>query len=154
MGKFVFRLQSIYNLKIQMEEIAKNRLSKALNELRCHHQKLISFQNDKTACINELKEKCRHGVSSHVLKIYKSYIFQLDAKITRQEENIKFAQKNVDKVREELIKVAQEKEMLEKLREKKYAEFLNDMHKSEQRLADEIVCYKENIIRLESAKKA
>jgi flagellar FliJ protein len=154
MGKFVFRLQPIYNLKIQMEEIAKNKLNRALGELRRRQQKLISLHNDKNACINELAEKYSHGVTSHVLKIYNSYIFQLDVKITMQKENIKFAQKNVDKVREELIRASQEKEMFEKLREKKYADFLNDLLKSEQRLADEIVCYKENTIRLESAKKA
>lgn len=144
MSKFQFNLQPLFNIKVQMEEMAKNKLSKALKELANQEMLLSKYLNDKASCIDELSSKFKDGLPSFILKSYSLYIAQLNDKITRQKEIIKLAKKNVDTVREELLKATQEREMIEKLKEKKYAAYLHEINKQEQKLTDELISYKES----------
>ena len=73
---------------------------------------------------------------------FKNYISLLTTKIMQQKENINLAAYNVDKVREELIKIVKEREILDKLKEKKYEAYLQEQLKAEQRLNDEIISYR------------
>lgn len=148
MGKFVFSLQSLYNVKCQMEETIKNKLGKAVQELEYQKNCLHRLEKSKAACIEELIEKSKMKVSTNIAKTYNTYISQLNAKISHQKENVKFAEINVDKVREQLIKVSQEKSMLEKLREKKYKEFLQENIRLEQKTMDEITSFKQSKVLL------
>ncbi|HHW30450.1 MAG TPA: flagellar export protein FliJ [Clostridiaceae bacterium] len=145
MSKFQFNLQSLYNIKILMEDLAKNKLSKALKELNKQEMLLDQYLCDRSSCITELSAKCKDGVPSFVLKSYNLYLTQLNEKITKQKEVIKLAKKNVDTVREELIKATQEKEMFEKLKERKYAAYLYEISKKEQRITDELVSYRKSL---------
>ena len=144
MAKFKYNLQSLYNLRIQLEEIAKNKMSKALKELKIQNDLLYKYIDDREICISELIKVYEEGIPGYIAKAYSTYLSQINNKIIRQKENIKLARKNVDTVREELIKATQEREMLEKLRERKYAAYLQEVNKLEQRLTDELVSYKES----------
>ena len=59
-----------------------------------------------------------------------------------QEDVVKQRTKYADKIREELIKAMQEKKILEKLRERQYAEFLKTVSRKEQVAVDELISYK------------
>ena len=53
-------------------------------------------------------------------------------------------EKNVNKVREELIKASKEKKMFEKLKEKKLEEYMQEYYAQEQQVVDNIVSFKYN----------
>lgn len=146
MAKFVFKLQALLNVKMQMENNLKNELGKAVQRLEKEREKLLKIENERNECINQICGQSSKGVMVGKLKEYGTYISFLKEKAEHQKENINYAQNVVDRYREQLIKVVQEKEMLEKLKEKKYQEYLKEQFKEEQKINDEITSYKYNKI--------
>lgn len=142
MAKFSFKLQSLLNIKIQMEESLKNELGKATRKLEQEKNKLLLLEQENEECISTLKSKSTSGITVSKIQEYNSYLSLLKDKIKIQKENINYAQSIVDKYREQLIKMMQEKEILQKLKEKKHEEYLQEQAKAEQRINDEIVSYK------------
>ncbi|MCX8130322.1 MAG: flagellar export protein FliJ [Clostridia bacterium] len=146
MAKFVFKLQALLNVKIQMEDNLKNELGKAVQKLEREKERLRNIENERDEYINKVCGESSKGIMVGKLKEYGSYISFLKEKAELQKENINYAQNVVDRYREQLIKVVQEKEMLEKLREKKHKEYLNEQLREEQKINDEITSYKYNKI--------
>lgn len=144
MARFVFRLQPLLNVKKQVEESLKNELGKAIQKLENEKRRLIEIVSEKDNNIVRFNLKASQGVAVKKLKEYNAYISLLKEKIEFQKENVNFAQNIVDKYREELVKAVQEKEMLEKLKDKLVQEFIKEQLKEEQRINDEIISYKFN----------
>ncbi|WP_010249098.1 flagellar export protein FliJ [Acetivibrio cellulolyticus] len=142
MGKFVFKLQAVLNLKKQIENNAKNELGKAVQELERQKNILKEIEAERDEYIGEINSKSSSGISIGKLKEYSSYISLLKDRIEHQKNNIKRAQKSVDKYREQLIIAVQERKMMEKLREKKYEEYMKEQQKEEQKVIDEIASFK------------
>ena len=142
MSKFFFKLQPLLNVKQQMEDNLKNELGKALRQLEKEKAVLAGIKEEKRRHILEFNEKAGKGISVKTLRDYNVYISHLNDKILLQKEKVKIASDNVDKIREELLKIIKEREILEKLKEKKFAEFLEEQLKEEQKINDEIVSYK------------
>ena len=141
MGKFVFKLQAVFNLKKQIENNLKNELGKAVQELERQKKKLKDIEFERAIYYQEINVKSSSGISVGKLKEFSSYISHLNEKIDHQKNNIKRAQKSVDKYREQLIIAVQERKMMEKLREKKYEEFMKEQQREEQKIIDEIASY-------------
>ncbi|MCX8147511.1 MAG: flagellar export protein FliJ [Candidatus Woesearchaeota archaeon] len=144
MAKFIFKLQSLLNVKMQMEDNLKNELGKATQKLENEKERLRQIENERIECINQVSGESSRGIMVGKLKEYSAFISFLKEKAELQKENINYAQNVVDKYREQLIKVVQEKEMLEKLKEKKFKEYLKEQFKEEQKINDEITSYKYN----------
>ena len=141
MGKFIFKLQAVFNLKKQIENSMKNELGKAVQELERQKKILKDIELERDKCITEISSKSSLGISVGKLKEYNSYISFLNDSMERQKNNIKNAQKSVDKYREQLIIAVRERKMMEKLREKKYEEHLKEQQKEEQKIIDEIASF-------------
>ena len=142
MSKFVFKLQPLLKVKTQMEDNLKNELGKAIKKLEDEKAKLRRLEFEKNRYILEFNEKSKKTTVNNLIK-FNNYIFFLSDNICLQKENINLASSNVDKIREELIKIVKEREILEKLREKKHEEFNKEQLRDEQRLIDEIVSFKQ-----------
>lgn len=145
MAKFTFKLQPLLNVKLQMEDNLKNELGKAIRRLENEKDILKGIESEREDYINQINSKSSGGILVEKLKEYSRYVSHLREKIALQKENVNLAQLNVDNYREQLIKVVQEREMLEKLKESKYQEFLKEQLKEEQRINDEVISFSYNI---------
>ncbi len=142
MPKFNFKLQTLLKVKNQMEDNLKNDLGKAVHKLEGEKVKLRRLEFEKNRNILDFNEKSKKTAVHNLIK-FNHYLSFLAVKIQDQKENINFASRNVDKIREELIKIVKEREILDKLKEKDYDFFLKEQLKDEQRLNDEIVSFKQ-----------
>ena len=142
MQKFGFRLESVLNLKAQLESNAKNSLARATIELENQKNYLKGLLDTKDNSINSLNEEVDEGIPVYRVRDYNSYFSLLKNKIIDQKENVNQAQHDVDINRENLIKAMQERKILEKLKEKKYEEYLKEQNKSEQLIIDELNSFK------------
>ena len=142
MAKFDFRLQSILNYKTQIEDKFKNELGKAIRKLDEEKGKLAALEKEREIHIFEINKRTKEGMTVEKIKGYASYITLLKDRAKKQKENINFARECVDKIRKELTKAVQEKEMLKKLRERKFQEFMKEQFKDEQKMNDEIINFK------------
>jgi flagellar FliJ protein len=141
MAKFKFQLQTLLNIRNQQEENLKNELGKAVQRLEKEKAELHRLNFSKDRLIMEFNEKSRKTTVER-LKEYNAYISVLSEKIKYQKENVNSASKNVDKVREELIKAVKDRKILDKLKEKKYDEYLIEENREELKSTDETASYK------------
>lgn len=144
MAKFLFKLQPLLNVKIQLEDSLKNELGKAVQKLEEEKRIQRQIELEREDCIDHVSLESARVITVEKLRKYSAYISLLNEKIELQKENVKYAENNVDNYREKLVKVVQEKKMLEKLKEKKHEEFLKDELKAERGINDEIVSYRYN----------
>lgn len=144
MAKYVFKLQTLLNLKLQLEDSLKNELGKAVQRLEEEKRIQKQIELNREECINKVNIESSRGTTVEKLREYSGYISLLKEKIELQKENVKYAENNVDNYRENLIKVVQEKKMLEKLKEKNHEDFIKNELKEERGINDEIVSYKYN----------
>ncbi|MCX7746998.1 MAG: flagellar export protein FliJ [Clostridia bacterium] len=143
-GKFKFKLQPLLNVKIQIEDSLKNEFGKAMLKLEQEKERLSLLEYERKELIGTFNERSAQGVMVKELREYTAYISHMKEKMDLQKENINAAQRNVDKCREELIKASREREIIEKLKEKKYQEYLKEILKEEQKTNDEVVSYSYN----------
>lgn len=142
MQKFEFRLESVRNLKIQMEDNAKNNLAAASRELERQKDHLSGLVSTRESSIEDLNAEVDKGVSINKIKSYNNYLTLLKTQIANQKENVNKAKRHVDIKRECLVKAVQERKILDKLRDKKYEEYIKEQSKAEQVLIDELNSFK------------
>ncbi|MCR4434498.1 MAG: flagellar export protein FliJ [Clostridiales bacterium] len=142
MAKFEFKLQPLLNVKTQMEDGLKNELGKAIKNLEKEKSLLKCIEDEMGNCIHRINSESAHGIKVEKLREYNVFISCLKEKAEKQKDNVNITQKIVDNIRERLIKIMQEKEMLEKLKERKYSQFMQECLKEEQRVNDEVISFK------------
>ncbi len=142
MHKFAFRLESVLKLKTQMEDNAKNNLAHATKELENQKGYLEELKNENDASINSLTEEVDEGIPVYRVRLYNNYLSLMKEKIVNQKENVNIAEHNVDTNREVLIKAMQERKVLEKLKDKKFDEYVKEQNKAEQLGIDELNSFK------------
>lgn len=141
MPKFAFKLQPLLNVKSQQEDNQKNELGKAVRKLERETAALRKLQDEEQELIREFNEKSRKTTVDKLIE-FNGYLSYLNSKIKRQKENVNCAARNVDKVREELLKIVKERKILDNLKDRRYEQYLIERKKEEQLQNDEIVSYK------------
>jgi len=86
MAGFVFKLQSILNIKIQMEDSLKNDLGKAVRKLEAEKNRLNIIQNQRDEYINEFNDLSVNGVVAEKLQEYSIFISVLKDRIAQQKD--------------------------------------------------------------------
>lgn len=145
MAKFKFRLQTLLNLKEQLEKNAKNELGAAIKKLEEEKSRLRQIDNEIDLCSAEFRDACKGSIVPEKIKEIKRYLEYLDKKRKNQVLAVKREQENVDKIREKLVEIMKERKVLENLKDKDFQEFLAEEDKKERQLVDELVSYKEAV---------
>ncbi len=136
MKKFVFRFQALLDTKKHFEEKYENELALMMRKQHDEEVRLEEMEQRLIRCREEhvnntettIEEICR----------YRNYFDKLHNDIERQVETIDKAAEEVEAKREKLIEVRKEKLALEKLMEKDYRKYQEDMMMWERKFLDEI----------------
>ena len=141
MAKFVYRMQNILNIKYKLENQAKSEYAMANGILNQEQLKLEAIYDDINKCEEKIRElnsgefnilemrKCGEAVE------YKKNQAEL------QKIVIERAQKRVERAREKLKEIMIERKTHEKLKEKAYDEFLEELSTQEDKEIDELVSF-------------
>lgn len=146
MKKFRFRLEKVLRVKeikekVKMKEVATiNRKIQNLN-------KELQEYNIRAADVTDKILKQRQGnTNSTDFKWSLAYAEILKKQSITIEINIKLAMHEIDKKREELMKINSEKNVIQKLKERKLEQFNKEMIAHEQLENDEISQRKSRIV--------
>jgi len=129
MSKFNFKLQSVLDLKIQMEDNKKNEFGSAVKKLENEKKLLENIKLEKEENINAFSNELKNKAKVWTLRQINGYISLLEQKIEVQKENVNKASVIVDKKREELLEAVKERKIMDKLRDKEYDLFLKEQLK-------------------------
>ena len=127
MARFVYRMQSVLNIKQQTENQTKMDFAMAQAELNQQLDILQEYIDRKAAYIQEA-EDLRNEDSLKLQEILDNQYAtaQMDVMIAHQSKAVAKQQEVVEKVRVRLTKAIQERKMQETLRDKAYAEYLEE----------------------------
>ncbi len=144
MKKFEFKLETLLNIKIQKEDLIRIKLAAEIKKLDYENKKLDLLLYEKQKQVENYIELLNCGIAVSKIKEYNGYISQLAKKIEEQKLNINIVEKNVDKIRSELVDISRERKIIEKFKAKKLMAFRAEVLKEEQKAVDEIISYRYN----------
>ena len=142
MTHFRYRLQSILNIREQVENNAKNKLAGQVRKLNEEQKTLKTIYGEKDKCFANIVKVSNEGVNVTRLCQYTHYLSSINCRLDQQIENVNKVSQDVDIHREKLIEAAKDKKILETLKEKKLLEFLQEQLKKEEKRIDEVLSYK------------
>lgn len=145
MKKFAFDLQGVLNIKEKLEGQAKINFGVARAKLNAEEEKRDAIARQ----IEEYQARLTELMSGDldILKIgsCEDAIDILKEKLADQELQVKRAAKQVELARNKLNAVMMERKTMEKLREKRFEEYINEYNAEERKSVDELTSYRHSI---------
>lgn len=141
MAKFIYRMQSILNIKEKMEEQARMEFAEARMRLNEEEEKLqVLFER------KEIYEQQGRALQKDSLKVpdileNRDAIERMKEFIIIQQTAVAKAQKQLEDAREKLTRARQESKTHEKLKEKAFEEFVREENAREAKEVDELTSY-------------
>ncbi len=142
MAKFLYRMQSILNIKLKMESQAKNEFAIANGKLREEEEKLKALEARQRGYESELKRLYSDNLQIQKITETQQAVEIMKYKVKLQILEVKHAQKNVETARIKLQTAMQERKTHDKLKEKEFEQFLLDEASKESKAIDELVSYR------------
>ena len=141
MAKFRYRMQSILNIKYQLETQAKMELGKAQMAYNEEQEKLQKLIDRKAAYLEEGRRMRENAISVDDLRDNRNAVLIMDELIMAQRIEVAKAAEVVELAREKLTEIMQERKMHEKLKEKALLQFLDEEKAAEFKVVDELTSY-------------
>ena len=141
MAKFVYRMQNILNLKEKLESQEKIAFSLANQRLLEEQEKLSALMIRKADYEAQLKEVTQGTLSIRDIKICKESINAMKSKIRDQLMEVSRAQKELEIARRRLDEIMKERKTHEKLREKAFENFKEEIKAEESKENDQLVSF-------------
>ncbi len=150
MAKFIYRMQSILDIKVKLETQAKMQFASAKHALDLEEEKLEILISRKEAYLEEGRSLRNNSLNVKQLKDNKTALQTMDIFIEEQKGQIRIAEEKLEKARIRLQEVMQERKIQEKLREKSFEDFLMEENHRESKEVDELTSYTYGQRRLET----
>lgn len=141
MAKFLYKMQSILDVKSKLESQAKIEYSIANNRLLEEEEKLKHFQNKKLGYERQYRLKMQDTLDLQEISLLLQGIDIMKKTIKQQALEVIVARRNLEAARVKLQREMQERKTHEKLKEHAFEDFLADLNMAENKEIDELVSY-------------
>lgn len=141
MAKFVYRMQSILNIKIQMENQAKMELGQAQRKLIEEEERLEGLYHRKEYYLEEGRRLRMDSLKVRDLQDNEYAVARMEEYIEEQKENVRNAERLVEEARQKLQEIMTERKAQERLREKAFEQFMLEENAREGKEIDELTSY-------------
>lgn len=141
MAKFVYRMQSILELKEKMVEQARMEFAAARMRLDEEEEKLALLQSRKAAYEEEGRSLQKDSLKVREIIQNRDAITAMKDFIASQKKAAERAERQLEAARLKLQNSMQESKTQERLKEKAFAEFMREENAKEAKEVDELVSY-------------
>ncbi len=141
MARFIYRMQSILDIKEKLEEQARMEFATAKVRLNEEEEKLQILKERKLSYEEQGRELQKSGLNVREIIENRNAIERMKELIERQIQMVKLAQIQADEAAERLKVAMQESKTHIKLKEKAFTEFLQEENKREAKEVDELTSY-------------
>ena len=144
MAKFVYRMQNILNIKQKLETQAKMTYSLA-NQKYLEQQKILQeYMVRRVGYEQHWKKLMQGNLNLQEVEHARADVNAMKTIVRRQMVEVHKAEKELEDARNRLKTVMQERKVQEKLREKAFEEFKQELAEAETKEIDELVSYTYN----------
>lgn len=141
MARFKYRMQGILEVKMKLENQAKQEFAAAKVALDTEVDKLEALHERKRGYEAEAERLLCGNLHLQDIADNKAAILKMDEYIELQQIRIKKAEDALERARVKLQDIMQDRKMHEKLKEKAFDEFLEEEKKQEGKEVDELTSY-------------
>ncbi len=141
MAKFQYRMQSILNIKLKMEEQAKMQFAQAQARLNEEEAKLQNLIDRKECYQAELKDVLQTKLDLLKIEELQNAVMRMEEFIAMQKREVDKAAAALEKERKKLTEVMMERKSHEKLKENAFEQFLQELNSAEGKEVDELTSY-------------
>lgn len=138
MKPFEFKLQTALNLKQKEEDRVKEDLQRLTARRSEAVEKLAVLVDELCQLEDRLRRHQEDRVDVAEIKRCLNYLPVMRDRIMRQEEIIRQIENEMDKTRQLLVEIMRRRKVLEKLKEKHYAQYQLEVSREEQKIIDEM----------------
>ena len=142
MAKFVYKMQSLLNIKEKLEDQAKAAYGLARMALNEEETKLAQFVAGKEQYVEQKRQKMSDSINVHELTQLEHAIKSMEYRIAEQILVVKQAEKNVQIAQAKLENAMKERKIQEKLKEHAFEDFLKEMEAADQQEINELVTFR------------
>lgn len=132
MAKFKFSLKSVEKYRNIILDEAKGRYAKAVADSEKQLERIDNLKHELSIQNEELNLRNSQGISILELQGYKTYMKILESNIKDEEYKLKTLRKIEQKRRFEMIAAKTDAMSIEKLKEKRWEEYLKEEEKRQQ----------------------
>jgi len=133
-----FPLQPVLAYKEDMVDLLERQLAQLLGERRRLQAVLSALRAQRSQMHVQLQREQRGTLRLERIQQYRLYLDLLRERIDDEQRRLAELEARIDAKRDELLAMMQDKEMLERLREKAEARFLTHLENQEADLNDEL----------------
>lgn len=144
MAKFFYKMQNILDIKYKLEESAKQECAEARVALTREEEKLAVMQNRRQGYYEEYQAAILGSLDMLRIEECGNAMDLMDEQILLQNNQIRQKSKELEKARQKLNQLMQERKMHEKLKEKEFEAFMVELNAAENKETDEVVSYQYN----------
>ncbi len=141
MAKFFYSMQNILDIKLKLEETAKQEYSEARMRLSAEEEKLALLEERRDSYYREYQEALQGNLDFLKIEECRYSLDVMGDMIIKQNDVIKQRSKELELVRQKLNQVMQERKMHEKLKEKQFDTFKQEINAQENKETDEVAGY-------------
>jgi flagellar FliJ protein len=139
MKKFSFPLDTVLNYKDQILDNLKSEHALILAQVSQQEQKILSLSEKRGAACIQFREETHCGMAVSAMREYESYITYMQQRILYEEGTLNKLKKKEAHKRDEVVEARKEKASIEKLKEKKLAQYNKEVLRSEELFIEEFV---------------
>ena len=141
MARFIYRMQSILDIKTKMEEQAKMEFAAARMRLDEEEEKQRVLEERKNAYEEKGRMLRRDSLKVPEIMENQDAMAKMDEFIALQQKNVEKVQQQLEEARVSLQMAMQESKTQEKLKEKAFEEFIHEENVREAKEVDELTSY-------------
>ncbi|MBO5484171.1 MAG: flagellar export protein FliJ [Lachnospiraceae bacterium] len=142
MAKFVFSMENLLQIKSKLEDQAKAEYGIQMAILRQEEQRLAELEQRKLSMQEQLKEQISNVLDLFRIRQLEDGVENIKYNMNLQKVVIANQQKKVESARMKLDEAMKERKTYEKLKEKAFEVFRQELNAAEQKEADELVSFR------------
>lgn len=144
MAKFVYRMENILNIKYKLEEQAKQEYMTVRVRLNEEEGKLNALQNRKQEYFAQYRDLLKERLDVLQIETCKEAILLMDEYIATQEQVVARIEEELELAIAKMKEAVKERKIHEKLKEKQFEIFLQELNQEEMKEIDQLISYQYN----------
>ena len=144
MAKFVYRMENILNIKYKLEEQAKQVYMAVRVRLNEEEEKLNALQNRKQEYFAQYRDLLKERLDVLQIETCKEAILLMDEYIAAQEQVVARVEEELEQAIAKMKEAIKERKIHEKLKEKQFEIFLQELNQEEMKEIDQLISYQYN----------
>lgn len=138
MKKFIFKLETLLNIKKKKEELITQKLSKVQAQKLNVINEINKIKNKISDLFNNYKNLKMTVLDINFMFLNQNYINYLEKELNSLNEQLNNIQIEENKIKDELNQAMKERKILEKLKENQFEQYKKEYNKQDNLIMDEI----------------